>query len=100
MFEIREEDHELIEPGMRVLIAEQLKGSELYGSEDPQELAEWCGKEVTVYEVENILGIWMVRIVEDESAQFYMAEIECVVEDIEILESDEPLSIIIGGVMQ
>lgn len=100
MCEIRQEDHGLIEPGMRVMIAPELKGSELYGAEDPQELAEWCGKEVTVYEVENILGMWMVRIVEDESAQFYMAEIECIVEDAEILESPEPLSIIIGGVMQ
>ena len=78
------------------MIAPELKGSELYGAEDPEELAEWCGKEATVCEVYNILGNWMVKIEEDDTAQFYMEEIECVVEDIEILESDEPLSVIIG----
>lgn len=95
---IRQEDHELLEPGMRVRIMSRLMGSELYGGDDPEELQEWCGQEVTVARVHKH-SEWMVYIEEDEDACFYMEEIECIVEDTEIAESEESIDIILGGVM-
>ena len=97
MFTIRREDRDLIFPGMRVLIGPELKGAELYGGEDPEFLKCWCGKEVTISKI-SPHGDWTAGIEEDESAFFFIEEIECIVDDIEINESDEPFSILIGGV--
>lgn len=83
---------------MRVRIMSRLMGSELYGGDDPEELQEWCGQEVTVARVHKH-SEWMVYIEEDEDACFYMEEIECIVEDTEIAESEESIDIILGGVM-
>lgn len=87
----------MLEPGMRVLISHELKGAELYGGEDPEHMMEWCGREVTVRKV-NMTGDFPVGIEEDHDAWFCMEEIDCIIDDTEIDESDEPLSIIIGGV--
>lgn len=87
----------MLEPDMKVQITEELKGSELYGGDDPEELKQWCGKVVTVSRVQEHVQ-WMVYIQEDKDACFYMEEIECIVDDgVEIEESDEPLCIILGG---
>lgn len=86
----------MLAPGMRVRIMPKLMGSELYGGDDPEELQEWCGQEVTVSRV-NKHSEWMVYIEEDEDACFYMEEIESIVEDAELPESDESLSILLGG---
>lgn len=98
MPKIRQEDHELLEPGMTVRIMPRLMGSELYGGSDPEELQEWCGQEVTVSRVHKH-SEWMVYIEEDEDACFYMEEIECIVDNSEIPESEESLSVLLGGVM-
>lgn len=87
----------MLEPGMRVLISSELKGAELYGGEDPESIMEWCGREVTVRQI-SMLGDFPVGIEEDHDAWFCMEEIECIIDDTEINESDEPLSILIGGV--
>lgn len=88
----------MLEPGMIVRIMPSLMGAELYGGSDPEELQEWCGKEVTVARVHKH-SEWMVYIEEEEDACFYMEEIECIVECTELPESDEPLSILLGGMM-
>lgn len=82
---------------MRVLISSELKGAELYGGEDPENIMEWCGREVTVRTI-SVAGDFPVGIEEDDNAWFCMEEIECIIDDTEIDESDEPLSILIGGV--
>ena len=87
----------MISPGMRVLIGPELLGVELYGGEDPESLMEWCGREVTVRKI-SMAGDFPVGIEEDHDAWFCMEEIECIIDETEIDESDEPLSIIIGGV--
>lgn len=95
---IRQEDHELLEPGMRVRIMPRLMGSELYGADDPEEYEKWLGQEVTVRYVKQY-GEWIVGIEEDKDVEFYMEEIECVVDDAEIAESEESIDILLGGVM-
>lgn len=95
---IRQEDHELLEPGMRVRIMPRLMGLELYGGDDPEELREWCGQEVTVANVKRYTQ-WMVRIEEGKNAYFFMEEIDCIVEDDEIAESEESIDVILGGGM-
>lgn len=92
---MRQEDHDLLQPGMRVRIMPRLMGEELYEGDDPEELKEWCGQEVTVRSVLHSTE-WMVCIEEDGDAEFYMEEIECVVDDIEIEESGEPISVLLG----
>lgn len=76
----------------------RLMGSELYGGNDPEELQEWCGREVIVAKVRRYTQ-WMVYIEEYKDACFYMEEIECIVEDTEIAESEESIDILFGGVM-
>lgn len=95
---IRQEDHELLQPGMRVRIMPKLMGEELYGADDPEGLAQYCGQEVTVKEVKHYEH-YMVAIEEEQGVEFYMEEIECIVEDTELPESDESLSALLGGVM-
>lgn len=95
---IRQEDHELLEPGMRVRIMPRLMGAELYGSDDPDEYAKWLGQEVTVRYVKQY-SEWIVGIKEDKGVEFYMEEIECIVDDTEIAESEESIDILLGGVM-
>ena len=98
MLEIRQEDHELLEPGMIVQIAPKLMGSELYGGSDPEELKKWCGQCVTVSEVKRH-SQWMVYVEEvRDGNSFYMEEIECIVDNTEISESDEPISALLGGI--
>ena len=93
---IRQEDHELLEPGMRVRIGPKLRGKELYGIDDPVECKHLCGQEVVVRKVE-CGSRWMVYIEEDEDACLLMEEIECIVEDAEIAESSEPIAALLGG---
>lgn len=95
---MNKKDWLLLRPGMRVRIADRLRGAELYGGDDPVELQEFLGKEVTVRRVETH-GDHIVLIQEDLDAAFFMEEIECIVnEDTEtsIEESDIPLNEFIG----
>ena len=89
-------EHELLEPGMRVRIGPRLMGSELYGADDPADYKKWCGKEATVSKVGKP-DQWMVYIEEDDGACFFMEEIECIVDNVEIPESEESLSVLLGG---
>lgn len=95
---MRQEDHDLLQPGMRVRIAQQLMGEELYGADDPEEYEKWLGQEVTVRYVKQY-SEWIVGIEEDKDVEFYMEEIECIVEDTEITESEESIDMLLGGVM-
>lgn len=96
---MNKKDWLLLRPGMRVRIADRLMGAELYGGDDPVELHEFLGAEVTVRKVEAH-GDHVVLIEEDYDAAFFMEEIECVVGDEDnstsIEESDIPLSDFIG----
>lgn len=97
MFAIRREDRNLIVPGMRVLIGPELLGVELYGGEDPESLKIWLGKEVTVKDIHPI-GDWTFSIEEDDEANFFIEEVECIVDiDEEIEESDASISVLLGG---
>ena len=73
-------------------------GEELYGSDDPENCKKWLGREATVKYVREY-DHWMVGIEEDGSVEFYMEEIECVIEDVEIPESDEPIDVLLGGML-
>lgn len=97
MFAIKREDRYLISPGMIVRIGPELLGSELYGGEDPESLKVWLGKEVTVAKIYPS-GDWTFTIEEDGDAAFYIEEVECIVDDIEINESDASLSVLLGGI--
>lgn len=90
-------EHELIEPGMRVRIGPRLMGLELYGVDDPEPYKKWCGKEATVLKVDKP-DHWMVYI-EEDNVEFFMEEIECVIEDAEISESDEHINVLLGCVV-
>lgn len=91
-------EHELLEPGMRVRVGPRLMGHELYGADDPAPYKKWCGKEVTVSKVDKP-DHWMVYIEEDDGVCFFMEEIECVIEDAEISESEEPINVLLGCVV-
>lgn len=88
----------MLQPGMKVRIMPKLMGEELYGADDPEDYKQWLGQEVTVRYVKQY-GEWIIGIEEDKDVEFYMEEIECIIEDTEISESDESLSILLGGVM-
>jgi hypothetical protein len=82
---------------MRVLIGPELLGAELYGGDDPESLKVWLGKEVTVREI-HPYSDWTFSIEEDSEANFFIEEVERIVDvDEEIEESDAPLSILLGG---
>ena len=98
MSKIRQEDHELFQPGMRIRIGPRLMGHELYGAEDPAEFGQYCGQEVTVRKVDKP-DQWMVYIEEHERACFFMEEIECIIDDAEISESEEPINVLLGCVV-
>ena len=89
-------EHGLLEPGMRVRVCSQLKGQELYAIDDPVEYKHFCGQEVTVRKVEKG-RYWMVFIEEHEKACFLMEEIECILDSVEMPESEESLSVLLGG---
>lgn len=97
---MRQEDHGLLEPGMRVRIMPRLMGYELYDADDPEEYKKWLGKEVTVRYVKQ-MGEWFVGIEEEKGLDFYMEEIECIVDgnDVEIAESEEPIGILLGFIV-
>jgi hypothetical protein len=83
---------------MRVLIGSELLGAELYGGEDPESLKVWLGKEVTVRQIHPFGGDWTFGIEEDPGANFFIEEVECIVDGAEeIEESDASLSMILGG---
>lgn len=91
---MRKEDASLLVPGMRIRIASKLMGEELYGAEDPMWMQKWLGQEAIVESVE-MLDVPIVRIEdEDENGRpcFYMEEIDCIVADDDLEESDVPLS--------
>ena len=82
---------------MRVYISSELKGSEIYGGEDPECLKQWCGKEVTVREITQSGSNFPVGIEEDHDAWFCIEEIECIAYDVDIEESAEPLESLFRG---
>lgn len=84
----------MLQPGMRIRICTELKGNELYGAYDPEAYKKWCGQEVTVKRVSKP-DHWMVDI-EEGDACFFMEEIECIVDDVEISESDTPIDALLG----
>lgn len=81
---------------MKVRIMPRLMGAE-FGVGDPEGLKNLCGQEVTVARVCNNQK-WMVYIEEYENAPFFMEEIECIVDDTEISESEESISVLLGGI--
>lgn len=89
-------EHNLLQPGTIVRIGPCLRGEELYGADDPEEYRKWCGKEATVKKIDEPEP-WMVYIEEDDSVCFFMEEIECIVNDVEIAESSESISVLLGG---
>lgn len=96
MFAIRREDIGLLQPGIRVCISSELKGSEIYGGEDPEWLEKWCGKEVTIREI-SPSGDFPVGIEEEYGAWFCVEEVEFIVNDVDIEESDESIEGLFGG---
>lgn len=93
---MRQDDCCLLEPGTRVKIGPKLLGEELYGCDDPEEIEKWCGHEVTVRATRRgIQTGWLISIEEDKNAEFYIEEIECIVDDSEISESDAPLNVLL-----
>lgn len=97
MPKIRQEDHDLLQPGMRVRIAQKLMGEELYGADDPEDYEKWLGQEVTVRYVKQYTE-WIIGIEEDKDVEFYLEEIECIVDEAELSESDESLDTLLGGI--
>ena len=83
---------------MRVMISSKLMGEELYGGNDPDSVAYWCGKEVTIAQICERYE-FPICIEEDPDSWFCIEEIECIVEDTEIQESDSSLADLFGGAM-
>lgn len=88
---MRQEDHALLEPGVRVRVGPKLMGAELYGADDPEEYRKWLGQEVTVR--------WFVEIKEDDRVAFYLEEIESIIEDMEIEETTASVDDLLGGIL-
>lgn len=84
---MKREEHSLIEPGMTIRIGHELHGND-YGADNPEELRQWFGKEVTVKKVDTAFDP-MVWIEEDVHAQFFMEEIECIVDNEEELDESD-----------
>lgn len=93
------EDVGLLTPGTRVLIGPRLMGSELFGWEDPPELEQFLGTVVTITRVEKSYdeNTYTVETEENQSgSSFILEEIECIIPDEELEESDMDLSCLIG----
>ena len=82
---------------MRVRIAQKLMGEELYGADDPADYEKWLGQEVTVRYVKQYTE-WIIGIEEDKDVEFYLEEIECIIDEAELSESDESLEALLGGI--
>lgn len=94
------DDRFLLEPGVRVRIGPKLLGAELYGGDDPEEFKKWCGQEATVRRIHRgVQNEWFVGIEEDMDVEFYIDEIECIVDDSEITESDAPLDVLLDYIL-
>ena len=94
---MRVEDFDLISPGMRVRIGPKLLGEALYSADDPQEYVKYLGQEVTVLETFKSGDLRYVRI--DSGADdctFLIEEIECIIDDVEIPESEESIAEYLG----
>ena len=96
---MRQEDHALLEPGMRVRVGPKLMGAELYGADDPDEFRKWLGQEVTVRSVSCPGDEWFVEINEDDRVAFYLEEIESIIEDTEIEETTASVDDLLGGIL-
>ena len=96
---MRQEDHALLEPGMRVRVGPKLMGAELYGADDPEEFRKWLGQEVTVRSVSYPVDAWFVEINEDDRVAFYLEEIESIIEDTEIEETTASVDDLLGGIL-
>lgn len=96
---MRKEDIGLLTPGTRVLVGPKMLGMELYGWSDPKELEKYLGKEMTVDRVReaDVEKTFYVDLVgTDTVPSFIIEEIECIIPDTELEESDMDLGSLIG----
>jgi hypothetical protein len=90
-------DFNQIQPGMRVRIGPELLGEALYGAYDPQGYVKYLGQEATVLETFKSGDLRYVRL--DSGADdctFLIEEIECIIDDVEIPESEESIADFLG----
>lgn len=96
---MRKEEVSLLVPGVRVQIGSKLLGKELYGWEDPPDLRRFLGSIGTVTKVEETSGgqTYTVTIEENYTGSlFLIEEIEYVIPDEELEESDESIDTLLG----
>ena len=96
---MRKEDAKLLTPGTKVQIGSRLLGGELYGWEDPSELKQFLGTIGTVVRVNESHDskTYTVEIEEnDTGTSFILEEIEYIVPETELEESDSSISDLLG----
>lgn len=90
-------DFDKIQPGMRVRIGPELLGRALYDTYDPPEYVKYLGQEATVLETLKTGCCRYVRIDNGEDdCTFLIEEIECIIDDDEIPESEESIADFLG----
>lgn len=96
---MRKEDVKLLTPGTKVQIGSRLLGGALYGWEDPFELKQFLGTIGTIARVDESHDskTYTVEIEENGSgASFIIEEIECIVPEAELEESDSSIRDLLG----
>lgn len=96
---MRKEDAKLLTPGTKVQIGSRLLGGELYGWEDPSELKQFLGTIGTVVRVNESHDskTYTVEIEENGTGtSFILEEIEYIVPETELEESDSSISDLLG----
>lgn len=96
---MQREDVDLLTPGTQVQVGPKLLGHELFGWADPDILNEYLGTIVTVKRVErsednDTWYIYFEEIGTDDP--FILQEIDSIVPDQELEESDASLSLLLG----
>lgn len=97
---MRKEDAHLLIPGTVVRIGDRFWGRKLYGIDDPEEMEEFLGREVTVKSVQvgdyNNHKLIEVYFEEYEGWYFLIEEIEGIIEDRELEESEMSIEEFLG----
>ena len=96
---MRKEDVELLAPGVKVQVGSRLLGGELYGWEDPDILDTFLGEAVTIKKIERAPteDTWFIYIEQSGSDDpFIIEEIECLLPDQELEESDRSINDLLG----
>lgn len=96
---MRKEDAKLLTPGTKVQIGSKLLGDELYGWEDPHELKQFLGTIGTIARVsESHDGKTCTVEIEENGTgtSFIIEEIECIIPDTELEESDSSINDLLG----